>query len=290
MTDFDEAHLGQVANEAGAALRDLKKRMRELGSAPLQQTYSSEQACAAQAVTSALARVDDAFSGNRLSDPILYCDCCTDPAFVARLTTTPRDALSEDDMAAVAGSLLYTLGEVNDFAYFVPRFCSDSLGSPLYDVDSVFARFRYAGFDDWPDMQKCPVRAFLLAQWRFSLLCEPRRDLSSMSDPWLVTLDAIASTGDIEDALNAWEITHADSADARLLELLDRLDVSETAISIVGVGGFAENGEAYDTLSRWLQSPGVRARIGAVLDASRVTDRDAAERIAGVLAALQRLM
>jgi len=251
--------------------------------------YSADQGSAAQAVIAALVRVGDAFSANRLSDPISYCDCCTDPALIARLATTARDDVSDDDMAAVAGSLLYTLGEDYDFAYFMPRFCSDSLGSPPYDVDAVFARFERAGFVDWPDAQKNSVRSFLLAHWRFSLLCEPRRNVSHLSDPWLVTLDSIASAGVIEDALTTWDATNTESADARLLELLDHLDVGDAAISIIGVGGYAENAEAYDTLSRWLRSPAVWARIGAVLESSRAADRNAGERIDGVLAALRQL-
>jgi hypothetical protein len=290
MKGYDDAFLGRMANQVGETLRNLKRQVRELGSIPLEPAYSAEQESAAQTVIAALACVDDVFSGNRLSDPLLYCECCTDPAFIARLTTTARDDLSEDDIASVAGSLLYTLGETADLAYFVPRFCGDSLGSPLYDVDAIFARFPHAGFDEWPEAQQSSVRSFLLAHWRFSLLFEPRRNLSELTDPWLVTFDSIASVGDIEDALRTWETTITESADARFLELLDRLNVGDNAISISGVGGYPENAEAYEKLGRWLRSLAVWPRIGAVLESSRATDRDAAERIDGVLAALNRLM
>jgi hypothetical protein len=261
--------------------------MKDFGEAITGPAYSPEQESAAQAVIAALARVDDAFSANRLSDPLSYCECCTDPALIARLATTARNDLSDGDMAAVTGSLLNTLGEDYDFAYFLPRVCRDSLGSPGYDVDAVFARFGRVGFVDWPEAQKGPVRSFLLAHWRMLLLSEPRSNVSELV--WLVTLDSIASAGLIEDALRTWDGTNTESADARLLELLDHLDVSDTAISIAGAGGYAENVEAYDELSQWLRSPAVWARIGAVLESSRATDRNAAERIDGVLAALRQL-
>ena len=287
MKDSDEAFFGRMANEFGGELRNLKRAVRELGSVPLHPAYTAEQRSAAQAVIAALASVDAAFAGYRLSDPLVYCECCTDPEFIARLAATPRDALTEDDMAMVAGSLLYTLGDSNDYAYFGPRFCSDSLGSPLYDVDAIFDRFRGAGNDDWPEPQAHSVRSFLLAHWRSALLTDPRPDLSSISDPWLVTLDCIASVaGDIGDALRVWETTNTASADARLLELLDRLDIGDATLSIVGVGGYKANARAYETLHRWLRSPATRARIGAALESVRAQDRETAERIDGVLDAL----
>ncbi len=289
MKEFDEAFLGRMANEVGAVVRNMKRRIRDLGPAAPVPQYSAEQSAAAQGVIAALAAVDQAFSDRRLSDPMSYCDCCTDPAFVERLASTPRDQISEEDMAGVAGSLLYTLGDTNDFRYFVPRFCSDSIGSPLYDVDAVFARFRRAGFDDWPDSQRSAVRRLLAAHWRFALLTEPRHDLSSMQDPWLVTLECIACLGDVEHALNAWESSYAASADARLLELLERVDVGESSISIVGVGGFDENRDAYTAIERWLRSASIRGRIDAALESLRATDGAMAERIDVVLAALARL-
>jgi hypothetical protein len=109
-----------------------------------------------------------------------------------------------------------------------------------------------------------------------------------LSDPWLVTFDCIASLGGVDDALGTWEATHAVSADARLLELLDRIDVGEATVTIAGVGDYNGNGKAYETLRRWLGSPPVEARICAVLESSRAADCDTADRIDAVLAALKR--
>lgn len=289
MAEFDDAVLGRIASDLNAALRDGKRQIRDHVRARPTVPYGPQQSSAAQDVIAALALVDRAFSGCRLSDPLRHCDCCKDPALIARLQATPRDAISEDDMAAVAGSLLYTLGEVADLAYFVPRFCSDSIVSPLYDVDAVFARIRRAGFDEWPDAQKDSVRRFLLAHWRFALLFEPRRGLSAMTDPWLVTLDCIASVYDIEYALNVWETTNTESADARLLELLDCLQVWDDSVRIAGVGDYGENAGPYAKLSRWLRSPAMEARINAALESLRATDSDTAARIDSVLGDLRRL-
>lgn len=75
----------------------------------------------------------------------------------------------------------------------------------------------------------------------------------------------------------------------RAAPLLDDLCVGDTAIRIAGVGGYAENGEAYEKLRKWLVSPDVSARIAAILESARETDPDRAERIDGVLAGLRRL-
>ena len=50
MKDFDEAFLGQMANQVGETLRYVKRRVRELGSITQQQAYSAEQASAARIV------------------------------------------------------------------------------------------------------------------------------------------------------------------------------------------------------------------------------------------------
>jgi hypothetical protein len=284
--DFDEAVLGQIAERANSALRDLKRSVREqFGEAPTA-SYTADQAGAAQAAIAALAEVDRAFAGCRLPDSLSYCDCCTDPELIGRLLSVSRDDLSEDDVALVAGSLLYTIGDANDLKYFVPRFCRDTLVVPLYDIDSVFARFRRAGFDEWADAERRAVRNFLRAVWKSALIAGSRRNLSALTDPWLDILDSMASLGFLGDALIIWDAEHGDSADSRLLDLLDFLDVGSGSISVSGAGGFSDNSAAYDVLEAWLRSPAVRARIEAVLESTRIADRELAERINGVLQAL----
>jgi hypothetical protein len=289
MDEFQEAFLGQAARDVADVLRDLKRDMRRLPKTVREPSYDAAQRAAAQSVAAALGRVERTFSDYRLSDPLPYCDCCTDPAFIDRLTNTRRDEISEDDMANVGGSLLYTLGGDDDLRYFVPRFCSDSLGIPLYDIDAAFARFRRAGFDDWPEPEKRAVRDFLAANWRFLLLNAPPDSLgAAITDQTFVVLDCMMSVGDIERALHTWDGLTAETADARLLQLLDFLDVGEDGISISGAGGFAHNAAAYEILARWLRTAAVQIRIGAALEAVRTTDSDKFERIRDVLSALAR--
>jgi hypothetical protein len=284
--DFDEAVLGQIAERANSALRDLKRSMRDqFGEAPAA-PYTADQAGAAQGAITALAEVDRAFAGYRLPDSISYCDCCTDPELIGRLLSVSCDDLSEDDIASVAGSLLYTIGDANDLKYFVPRFCRDTLVVPLYDIDSVFARFRRAGFDEWPDAERRAVRNFLGAVWKSALIAGSRRNLSELTDPWLDILDSMSSLGFLGDALFIWDAEHGDAADSRLLDLLDALEVGSGSISVSGAGGFSDNSAAYDVLEAWLRSPAVRARIAAVLESVRLSDSELAQRIDSVLRAL----
>ncbi len=284
--DFDEAVLGQLAQRVKATLRDVKRSMREqFGEVPAA-SYSAHQADAAQSAITALAEVDRVFAGYRLQHSIPYCDCCTDPELIGRLLSVSSDDLSEDDVASVAGSLLYTIGDANALKYFVPRFCRDTLVIPIYDIDSVFARFRTAGFDDWPDIERRAVRNFLSAAWKSTLLAGSRRNLSALTDPWLKILDSMASLGFLRDALVISDAEHGDASDSRLLELLDSLEVGPGSIGLSGAGGFCDNSAAYDELEAWLRSPAVRARIDAVLESARIADRKLADRIDGVLDAL----
>jgi hypothetical protein len=286
VNEFDEAAIGKLANDVHGVLRDLKRSMRDrMGEVP-PACYTPEQARAAQATVTALAEVDRTFAAYRPTEPMQYCDCCTDPALIARLVSQPLDELSEDDVAEVAASLLYTIGGEDDLKYFVPRFCRDVLTAPLYDINSVFARFVRAGFDAWPEAERRAVRTFLRAAWKNALLTSPRRDLSSLSDNWLEVLDSMASLGFIEDALTMWDDEHGNAADARLLELVSRLETGDDSVRVVGTGGFCDNGAAYDVLERWLRLASVRARIDAVLASSRAADSSSADVVDEVLNAL----
>ncbi len=286
MNDFDEAAIGKIANDLHATLRDMKRSMRDLVAAAPSPSYTPEQARAAQATVTALAEVERAFAAYRRTDRMHYCDCCTDPSLIARLLSQPLDELSEDDVASLAGSLLYTIGEAYDLKCFVPRFCRDVLTAPLYDIESVFARFPRAGFHEWPETERRAVRTFLAAAWKSALIAAPRRDLSELTDVWLEILDSMASLGFIEDALAIWDTEHGNAADARLLDLLFRLDVDDDSISVAGTGGFDDNRAAYDVLEKWLRSSSVRVRIDAVLSSSRAADAGVADRVDEMLRAL----
>jgi len=96
----------------------------------------------------------------------------------------------------------------------------------------------------------------------------------------------MASLGVIGDALAIWDAEHGDAADSRLLDLLDFLEIGPGSVSVSGAGGFSENKAGYDVLEGCLRSPGVRARIDAVLESARIVDRELADRIDGVLRAL----
>ena len=286
MKNFDEAALGRIAKRANAMLRDLKRSTREQFGEAFPAPHTPERTAAADAVIAALAAVDRAFAAYHLSASMSYCDCCTDPELIARLITTPRDDLSDDDVASVVGSLLFTLGNTNDLKYFVPRFLRDTLATPLYDIDSMFARFERAGFDGWPDAERSAVRGYLRAFWRCVLLTSPCRGLTTLTDPWLDVLDGMASLGFIGDALALWDAEHGDAAQSRLLDLLDFLDVGPASFGVVGVGGYAHNSAGYDVLERWLRSPVVSTRIDAALEPVRSVDGELANRIDGVLSAL----
>lgn len=287
MKDFDEAALGQIATSMNSALRDIKRTTREQFREVPAASYTAEQTVAAQRAIAGLADVDRAFAGYRLAESLLYCDCCTDPQLVERLLSVSRDELSEDDIASVAGSLLYTIGVAGDLKYFVPRFCRDMLVVPLYDIESVFARFHRAGFNAWPDAERRAVRNFLGAAWKSALIAGSRRNLSALTDPWLRILDSMASLDFLCDALAAWDADHGDAADSRLLDLLDLLELGSESLGLSGAGGFSDNSAAYDALERWLRSPAVRARIDAALESARTTDRELAGRIDAVLHALE---
>lgn len=288
MKDFIDAALGRAANDLALANRDFNREIRALQPKSSPPLYSKGQTAAAQYVIRDLAIVDKEFSDCRLSVPMQYCECCNDPDFLKRLAATRPAELDEDDVANVAESLLYTLGSTEDFAYFVPRFCSDSLGYPLYDVEMVFGRFQLAGYFEWPESRRVAVRNFVLSHWRFALLTAQHFDARAMADPFFVILDCLASLGEIDAAIQVWSNTHDVSSDERLLQLVGRLDFEDDYLGIIGVGGYSNTGQQYALLENWINSQPARERIGSIMHSREIVDQDRTAHVLRNLAVIEQ--
>lgn len=266
-SDDLERTLGTIANDANATLVSLKRMMRERLPPTVARTAARDSA--AGAVAQRLHDVDVAFADAAIEIPVGACECCTDPAFVARLETVPAMQLSEEDMAEVVASLSYTLGSLSDVPYFVPRWCADGLGSPLYDVTQAFARAAAAGFAQWPTARRDAIRDFLAAQLRYVLGGPTVRFLSTLNDVQGL-YECAAYLGFDEAFFSVWELPLTEDADEHLPDLLAALDVDDN-------GDFslpcAWAHVALDKLIAWFRTPRIRARLEHGLSRDPAPDR-----------------
>lgn len=102
-------------------------------------------------VRAALAAQYDAF---RRPAPRLVsgCPCCCDPAELATLVATPREALTAPQLESYASSALLTVGDVSDLRHYWPRLAELSItGALLTDAEVVFSKPRHGDWRSWPD-------------------------------------------------------------------------------------------------------------------------------------------
>jgi hypothetical protein len=229
-------------------------------------TYSADQREAAREALWALREVESVFAGYRLSDELNYCPCCTEPEFIERLKTSPRDRVSAPDAASFFMSALDTLGNANDLKYFVPRLCSDALsGTAGYDVDCAFAKLLRADFVQWPIAERNALAHCLTAAWRCFLRAVPSEERTADLYGWAAILDAMATLGFINAAVDVLQSEHGAIADAQLLKIVAYVDLDAEPLKPVTAGGFCDNVAAYRSFERWLLLPEVSERITHVL-------------------------
>jgi len=174
--DEFERTLGALANEVGDFLVRIRRDMRARLGGKVERSPGRD--AAAPMVAQRLFEVHQAFADAAIGIPVIACPCCNDPQFIARLETIPAAELSEEDVESVVASISLTLGSASDVPYFVPRWCSDGLGSPLYDITMAFSRIAEAGYASWSDRRRSAVERFLIAQLRYVLSGAPARLLS----------------------------------------------------------------------------------------------------------------
>jgi len=103
-----------------------------------------------------------AFGDIRRPAKVDGCPCCIDKNNVPILLSKPLRALSPDDLSHYAGSVFLTVGDLDDFLYFLPRIleilATDSGWWP--DPEVVSRALHTAGFHSWPSHRREAVSKY----------------------------------------------------------------------------------------------------------------------------------
>ncbi|QQS42392.1 MAG: hypothetical protein IPM63_05470 [Acidobacteriota bacterium] len=105
------------------------------------------------------------------------CECCTVRLDAEPLISKPLRALSTEDLEFYAFKAMTTIGNVDDFRYFLPRIV-ELTETDIYFIDAgvTFEKFHIGGFEDWPDPERRAIRSYLFAGWR--------KAVNSMDSAW----------------------------------------------------------------------------------------------------------
>ena len=199
---------------------------------------------------------------------IEYCPCCfSADEEQALLAPVALRQLSVDVLRPYAFDVLLTVGDVDDFRYFLPRIlevaCTVGFDGP--DLESLSGRLVRARWLDWPAAEQVAVRDVLAALWATTLAVFP-------SEPDVDTvLCAAGNAGeDLRPYLAAWMAEFRRPAtSAHLLDLLlygARCTSAGWELTNAFWGGKAE------PVAAWLAGPEVRH---AVADAFTVAEDEA---------------
>jgi hypothetical protein len=132
----------------------------------------------------ALAAVYDAFD-SPVPAKIEGCPCCIDTRNVDILLSAPLKQISGQMLWRYVSGAFYTIGDIEDFRYFLPRILDISINDPsnANDPEIVLNKLRLAGWKTWSASEYAVLAEFLDA-WFESALSE---DLAEVEEGWLGT-------------------------------------------------------------------------------------------------------
>jgi hypothetical protein len=187
---------------------------------------------------------------------IVGCFCCLDADERKVLLARPLGALTSDQLAPYASSVFLTVGDVNDYRYFLPRILDLSASDLAWwpSPELAVGALARAEWDAWPDVEREAIEAFLRAwldRWASQRLSDRR---------W----------GEIDSLLCG-----AARAGLDLAPYLERLLASENLEGLRELnalnGEMAENGGGPELF--WEEAPDGWRRLKAFLTSSAVRER-----------------
>ena len=234
-------------------------------------------------LNSAIEGLYDAFADYKMSDPLSCCDHCVTADEVRRLRSASLRELTHDDLWTVATNIVSTMGDGNDYRYFVPRMIEGLTENALYDAEIVFSKLPLVGFPSWPVGERAAVNTYLRAQFNADLGIKPgTRGIWSLGT--LLCCIGIAGL-DATPYLDAWASSTDESAMQSLIEFSDA-DVSPGGRMLENA--FWSDCPANRQIIDWLHQPSTIAFAERAYDRFPL-DGAAANRFCETLDALRKL-
>jgi len=116
------------------------------------------------------------------------CECCTSDDEKTALLTPPLRELTADQLGRYASNAFFTMAEVSDFKYFLPRILELTVRDEFLwpDPEIVTRKLALAGWCDWPAEEQIAVSKVLKA--KFETLLTDQNSSGSEVDTWVCAL------------------------------------------------------------------------------------------------------
>lgn len=116
------------------------------------------------------------------------CECCLSPDEKTALLATALRELTADQLGGYAADVFFTMGEVPDFKYFLPRILELSVNDQFLwpDPEVVARKLTLAQWLNWPAEEQTVITELLKMKFT-TLLDDPNIDASE-TDKWICAL------------------------------------------------------------------------------------------------------
>lgn len=116
------------------------------------------------------------------------CECCLSPDEKMSLLAIPLRELTADQLSSYAADVFFTMGEVPDFKYFLPRVLELSVKDEFLwpEPEVVTRKLLLAQWCDWPAEEQIVIADLLKAKFA-TLLNDPNSNGSEI-DEWICAL------------------------------------------------------------------------------------------------------
>lgn len=120
---------------------------------------------ATDAINNAIDDLYRAFDDFAMPLRINACPCCIDDENIRRLLTTPLRDITSDDLSSYAASALLTVGDIEDYWYFLPRIMEISIRDDSWwpDIEVTARAIKSTKIHSWPQTKRDALISLLYA-------------------------------------------------------------------------------------------------------------------------------
>ena len=167
-------------------------------------------------LSSAVERLYQCFSFYPCRPTIEGCPCCVSNTDKEKIHSKQLRQLDGDDLSRYAAKAMTTRGGVEDFKHFLPRiFELVAIEDPGIDLFSVAGKLEYGQWENWPELEREAIIAFLYAWWPdfvksnycfdqeiFVILCRLTQDIDAILGLWKISFKDNSFNNFVELVLN----------------------------------------------------------------------------------------
>lgn len=140
------------------------------------------------------------FSKYKLKETIESCDCCHTEDEKSILISKPLSSIEESEISNYAFSALLTIGNENDFKYFLPRVFELLSKRELYiGTFVILQKLDIADWLNWSELEIKAIKDFLFAWWKFDINCSSFFDSENL-------VEINKKVNDLKTLLDIWKL------------------------------------------------------------------------------------